>query len=50
MSRTLYEKGPCSCCREFAVRRLMECNAVTEDLRVECAYDCNVKVRRLVKE
>jgi hypothetical protein len=49
MLRALYEKGPCSFCREQAVRRLIELNALSEDLRAECAYDASDEIRDLVK-
>jgi hypothetical protein len=48
MLRTLYEKGPCSYCRERAVRRLIERNALTEEMRAECVYDSNYDIRELV--
>jgi hypothetical protein len=47
MLRALYEKGPCSFCREKAVRRLIELNALTGDLRTECSYDANDDNREL---
>jgi hypothetical protein len=48
MLRTLYEKGPCSHCREEAVRRLIERHALTEEMRAECFYDSNYDIRELV--
>ena len=48
MLLALYAKGPCSFCREGVVRRLIELNALTEELRAECAYDANDDVRELV--
>jgi hypothetical protein len=50
MLRALYELGPCSFCREGAVRRLIERNALTEQMRVECAYDANDEIRKLIEE
>jgi hypothetical protein len=49
MLRALYERGPCSFCREKAVRRLIECGALTEELRLECSYDANDEIRDLIK-
>ena len=49
MLLTLYERGPCSFCREFEVRRLIELNALPDNLREECAWDANDDVRDLVK-
>ena len=46
----VYEKGPCSFCREFAVRRLMDLNALPDSLRSECEYDCNDAIRVLVMD
>jgi hypothetical protein len=48
MLRALYEKGPCSCCREFLLRRLIELDSLPADLRAECAFDANEDVRLLV--
>jgi hypothetical protein len=50
MLLALYELGPCSFCREGAVRRLIERNALTEEMRTECAYDANDEIRKLVEE
>lgn len=44
----LYERGPCSVCREFAVSRLLRLGALPDSLREECADDCNEDTRRLV--
>lgn len=49
MLRALYERGPCSFCREKTVRRLIERRALTEELRLECSYDANRDIRDLVK-
>lgn len=48
MLRALYELGPCSFCREKPVRRLIELNALTEEMRAECAYDANDEIRELI--
>jgi hypothetical protein len=48
--RALYEKGPCSFCRERAVKWLLERGALTEQLRAECAWDANNDIRDLVCE
>jgi hypothetical protein len=48
MPRALYEKGPCSFCRESAVAELLERGALTDDLRAECAWDANDRIRELV--
>jgi hypothetical protein len=47
MLRSLYEKGPCSFCRENAVRRLIELSALPDELRAECAWDANGDIRVL---
>ena len=44
----LYEKGPCSFCREGAVRRLIERGALSDEMREECALDANEEIRELV--
>jgi hypothetical protein len=49
MLRSLYEKGPCSFCRERAVNWLIELDALTKELRAECAYDTNIDIRDLVR-
>jgi hypothetical protein len=48
MLRTLYKKGPCSFCRESAVRRLIALNALPDDLRTECFWDTDGDIRDLV--
>ena len=47
MQRSMYEKAPCSHCREIAVKRLIELDALTESMRAECAYDANREIRDL---
>ena len=49
MMSALYEKGPCSFCRERAVTRLLDRGALDEPLRAECAWDANSDIRDLVK-
>jgi hypothetical protein len=49
MLRSLYEKGPCSFCREFVVRRLIELDALPGSVRAECVYDANEEVRKLIE-
>jgi len=49
MLHALYERGPCSFCREKTVRRLIERGAVKEDLRLECSFDANYGIRELAK-
>jgi hypothetical protein len=48
MQRSMYEKVPCSHCREIAVKRLIELDALTESMRAECAFDANSDIRDLV--
>lgn len=45
---SLYEKGPCSFCREFVVRRLMDLGSLSASMRAECAFDANDDIRLLV--
>jgi hypothetical protein len=47
--RAFYEKEPCTFCREGAVQRLIKLGALTDEMRVECAYDANYDIRELVK-
>ena len=47
MLRSLYEQGPCSVCRERAVKRLLELGALSDELRAECAWDANNDIRDL---
>ena len=44
----LYENGPCSFCREGAVRRLIERGALPDEMRDECALAANEEIRELV--
>jgi hypothetical protein len=48
MQRSMYGKAPCSHCREIAVKRLIELDALTKSMRAECAYDANSDIRELV--
>ncbi len=50
MLRAMYEKGPCSFCRERVVRRLIARGALTGELRSECAFDANRDIRELIKQ
>jgi hypothetical protein len=45
----LYEKGPCSFCRERTVELLLQRNAMSADMRAECTRDANFDIRELVK-
>jgi hypothetical protein len=49
MLLALYERDPCSFCRERTVHRLMERGALTDELRLECSFDANSDIRDLVK-
>ena len=49
MLLALYERGPCSFCRERTVHRLIERGALTEELRLECSFDANGDIRDLAK-
>ncbi|MGD0939259.1 MAG: hypothetical protein ABR905_06055 [Terracidiphilus sp.] len=44
----LYEKCPCSFCRERAVSSLFERNMLPENIRAECARDANEDIRELI--
>jgi len=44
----LYEKCPCSFCREGAVSTLLERNALPEHIRAECTWDANPDIRELI--
>lgn len=48
MLLTLYEKGPCSFCRESVVQRLLELDGLDAALRAECIYDANEDIRQLL--
>ena len=50
MLRALYERGPCSFCREKVVSLLIERGALDDQLRLECTHDANNDVRDLIKE
>jgi hypothetical protein len=44
----LYERGPCSLCREDVVRLLRDLGALPAWMAAECAYDANEDTRALV--
>jgi len=48
MRKAIYEKGSCSECREWAVRRMIESGTLPDEYREECAFDCNDEIRELV--
>ena len=45
---SLYERGPCSFCREGVLQRLIELDALSPELRRECEFDANEDIRQLV--
>ena len=45
---SLYERGPCSFCRELVIRRLIELDSLSASMRAECARDANEDIRLLV--
>lgn len=49
MLNLVYEITPCTLCRECAVARLIELNALTDQMRIECAYDSSEGTRKLVE-
>lgn len=49
MLLALYEYGPCSLCREVAVRRLIEINSLPDAIRKECEWDSSEEIRELVR-
>jgi hypothetical protein len=47
--RVLYEKEPCAHCRNYIVERLIELDALPDELRLECKHDSYAETRELVK-
>jgi hypothetical protein len=47
---TLYEKDPCTLCRERNIQRLLALNTLPDWIRAECEYDANPDIRKLVKQ
>lgn len=47
---SVYENSPCTMCRRRSVEILLEKSALPEDIRAECAYDCNERIRQLVTQ
>jgi len=45
---SFYDREPCSHCRWFIVKRLLELKRLPEDLRAESAHDCYLETRELV--
>ena len=48
MLLSLYEKGPCSFCRETAIEDLIKRNALPDAIRAECHWDASFEIRDLV--
>jgi hypothetical protein len=46
----LYEKGPCSSCREKTVDLMLWLDVLPEWVREECRYDANFDIRALVEQ
>ncbi|HEX9202120.1 MAG TPA: hypothetical protein VF865_21360 [Acidobacteriaceae bacterium] len=44
----VYERGPCSFCRERVIADLIELNSLTENMAAECNWDANDETRELV--
>ena len=44
----LYVNGPCSLCRHFCVKLLLQLDALPASLRAECRYDADEHTRKLV--
>ncbi len=49
MLQALYDRGTCSHCRETAVRRLNELDALSPAMRRECAFDADDDIQNLVR-
>lgn len=47
---TLYEREPCSFCREYIVDALITLDRVPEWMRIECRYDASGKIRAMSEE
>jgi len=47
--RVFYEKEPCAHCRNYIVERLVELDALPDELRLECKHDSYAETRELVK-
>jgi hypothetical protein len=50
MLTVLFEKGPCSACRDYLLPRLIELGGLTESMRDECRHDANEDIRELVSK
>lgn len=49
MLQALYDRGTCPHCRETAVRRLIELDALSPAMRRECAFDADEDIQDLVR-
>lgn len=45
---SLYDRGPCSFCREWVVKRLIDLGSFSQLMRADCIYDANEDIRSLV--
>lgn len=45
---SVYEHSPCTMCRRRSVEILLAQSALPDEIRAECAYDCNPRIRQLV--
>ena len=50
MLQMLYEKGPCSSCREYLLPRLIELGGLTDAMKAECAWDANQNIREFINK
>lgn len=48
MLLSLYERQVCSECREYALQRLVELDALPEAIRAECRFDASHDIRQMV--
>lgn len=45
----IYETTYCSCCREFALRRMGKRRMLKKEMLQECLFDCNSEIRNYAK-
>jgi len=48
LATLMYDRTPCTSCRELAVEAMLKRSVMSESIRLECRFDGNPDIRRLV--
>jgi len=46
----IYENGPCSCCRQYSVERIVKLKMIDPEVIEECLFDANGDLQKIARE